>query len=73
MANEILQLAMKQWKRRNPVEEPSKATGSSSFSLLDQLSSMPKRILVHDIEAAPTPAERLLLLQQVSHVDDVAC
>lgn len=73
MRNEILQLAMKQWKRRNPdTEQSSKSTIPSSFSLLDQLSSMPKRIFVHDIQVAPTPAERLQLLLHVSHVDDVA-
>jgi len=72
-AGEIMRLAVQKWKAREPgtASEPSKAT-LASFSLLDQLSSMPKRVFFDQIEAAKSPSERLQLLQQVDHVDDVA-
>ena len=73
IVNEVMQLAMQQWKAREPgtLQDFSKAN-ATSFSLLDQLSAMPKRIFYDEIETASTPAERLQLLQQVDHVDDVS-
>lgn len=73
MANEIMQLAVEKWKARDPRTIPeSTKTTATSFSLLDQLSAMPKRVFFDEIEGASTPTERLQLLQQVDHVDDVA-
>ena len=71
--NEIVRLAVEKWKRRDPddTEVPTRSV-ATSFSLLDQLSAMPRRIFYNDIEAASSPGERLQLLQQVDHVDDVA-
>lgn len=72
-ATEIMRLAVEQWKTSEPcVTKEATKDAVTSFSLLDQFSSMPKRVFFDDIEAASTPAEQLALLQQVDHVDDVA-
>jgi hypothetical protein len=68
---EVVRHAMQKWKARDPERLITRAP-AASFSLLDQLSAMPKRIFYDEIEAAPSPMERLQLLQQVDHVDDVA-
>ena len=68
---EVVRLAMQQWKARDQELVVTRAP-ATSFSLLDQLSAMPKRIFYDEIEAASSPIERLQLLEQVDHVDDVA-
>lgn len=70
MADEVMRCAVEKWNSIEP-EQPKKAAVASSFSLLDQLSAMPKRVFFHDINGASSPQERLQLLQQVDHVDDV--
>jgi hypothetical protein len=68
---EVVRLAMQHWKARDPETVITRAP-TTSFSLLNQLTAMPKRIFFDEIEAAPSPTERLQLLQQVDHFDDVA-
>lgn len=68
---EVVRLAIQQWKARDPETVVTRAP-VTSFSLLDQLSAMPKRIFYDEIEAVSSLIERLQLLEQVDHVDDVA-